>query len=358
MESVPDVTTYPWPVLDASLATQRNRLLKASGRLRFEAGGSLWSVHVLPETPRGYRPAYAVEATVDGRPLRLDLDRLPLPRLLGYPLEGVPALEVPEDLLPALLEGALAGLLTAAETALGAPVRLETVRRVARGEAAWTEEEEHRLDLGLKEVEGTGRLRARLFLGMPEMEALASAAEAAPRPDSAPEAENLRADLLLRLVVRAGEVALPAGELAALAAGDVVLLDRDPASPGALRLGAGDGAGLKFQWTATRKGAVAVLDKEIPMETDDKPAAPEGVPAGIQSIDRLEVPLGFDLGARPATLGELRGFTAGMVVELPDNPEGRVTLRAGGRAIGAGTLVMLGDRAGVRIDSIWREDAP
>lgn len=357
METVTETTEFPWLRLDASATALRNRLLAASGRLTLEAAGTRWKIHFLAATPRGYRPAYGAEAEAGGRPVRLDLDRLPLPRLLGYPLDGVPALEVPEDLLPALLEGVLSGFLAAAETALGSPIRIAKVYAMdpsapADEEAVDEGEPEgHRLDLGLMEEGGQGRIRARLFLQAEELEALATAAEAAPaRP---PEDESPWAAAPARLVIRAGETRLNAEELAGLEAGDVVLLDRDPAAAGALRIGAGEGDKLKFHWAGTRKGDAAVIDKEIPVENMDKASAPEGAAANLEA---LEIPLAFDLGSRPAALAELRGLAAGSVIELPDNPDGRVTLRAGGRVIGAGTLVMVGDRAGVRIDALWKGD--
>jgi type III secretion system YscQ/HrcQ family protein len=352
MNTVTEITEFHWIVLDPGVAALRNRLLSAGGRLAFEAGSSRWKIHVLPETPRGYRAAYAAEAEVRGRALRLDLDRLPLPGLLGYPLEGVPDLEVPEDLLPALLEGALAGLLAAAETVLGSPVRIMRVRAVPRDAEFEEDPEGHRLDLGLKEEEGPGRIRARPFLDAEEMEALAEAATAAPATGNDADKENAWDRVPVRLVIRAGEVRMAAEELAGLEAGDVVLLDRDPASAGALRLLAGEGDDTRYQWAGTRKGDAAVIEKEIAVENLDKGAV-EGAATHLESV---EVPLAFDLGTRPAALAELRALAAGTVVELPANPEGRVTLRAGGRAIGTGTFVMIGDRAGVRIDAIWKGD--
>lgn len=350
-----EAQAFPWIPVDPALAALLNRLHSASGRLALEAGGTRWKVDFLPRSPRGYRAAYAVEAAVRNGKVTVDMDRLPLPRLLGYPLEGVPPLEVPEDLLPALLEGVLSGFLAAAETVLGAPVRLQRVWALD-SDADLVPPEGHCLHLGLAEEAGSGRIRARLFLRDEELQALAEAAEGSPAPAAASggESEEPWANLPVRLVVRAGGASFPASELAALAPGDVVLLDRNIAEKGALRIGAGEAGREKFNWTATRMEGGVLIEKEIAMENLDNGAAPQGAALDLET---MEVPLAFDLGARPATLAELRSLAAGTILELPGNAEGRVTLRAGGRTIGTGTLVMLGDRAGVRIDALWKGEA-
>jgi hypothetical protein len=45
--------------------------------------------------------------------------------------------------------------------------------------------------------------------------------------------------------------------------------------------------------------------------------------------------------------------TPGTIVPLPDNPDGRVTIRVSGAEIGKGLLLMVDGRAAVRVESLW-----
>jgi type III secretion protein Q len=69
----------------------------------------------------------------------------------------------------------------------------------------------------------------------------------------------------------------------------------------------------------------------------------------IGDPDELPVRLAFDVGRLDLSLGELRRFDAGSVLELPCSADALVRISANGRLIGQGALVDVNGRVGVRI---------
>lgn len=337
------IAEFPWPRLDAEEAAHGNRLFAASGRVSLPAKGFRYQVHFRPAFGTAYRPAIRAEARVGGRPVRLDMDRLPLPQLLGYPAGGLAPMEIPEELMPALLEGVLADFLEMAENFLGAPIRIDRVWAVD-GEP---EEDPpgYRIQLALREEGGKSRIRARLFLEREELASLAKGVE--PGPQEGGEEWD---DLPVRLRFRIGGSSLALDEFAGLSRGDILLLDRDPGAKEGLQVCAGESE--KTLWTASMHEGLAVMEKENVVENPETGGNPSGTAGKLGAI---EVQLAFDIGSRTATLAEIRDLAAGSVLELPDNPEGRVAIRVAGSLVGTGTLVMVDGKAGVRLESIWKE---
>jgi type III secretion protein Q len=187
-------------------------------------------------------------------------------------------------------------------------------------------------------------LRARLHLAGEDYAALV---EALPAVRSGVEDW---ARLPLVMGFRVGSASLTAAECASLEIGDIILLAGDPMAKGGIRLCAGDR--YRPLWKATWYAGQVMLDEECEECKEDRPmedAAQGGEPG---KLDELEVQLTFDLGGRMATLGEVRGLSAGSILPLPENPDARVDIRASGKAIGTGSLIMIDGRAGVRVESL------
>jgi phosphohistidine swiveling domain-containing protein len=93
-----------------------------TGRVFLDVKGTRFRVSFLPAFDLTYQPAIAASLYVNGRPGHVDMDRLPLPKLLGFPNEGISPLEIPDDLLPVLVEGSRlhAGALLTVLLAVGA----------------------------------------------------------------------------------------------------------------------------------------------------------------------------------------------------------------------------------------------
>ncbi|MDB5104448.1 MAG: hypothetical protein JWP91_2137 [Fibrobacteres bacterium] len=339
----------PWirPEVTAEEMEVGNTLYGASGRIFADLGGERFRVRFVPGFASPYSPALAAVIRIDGRRAALDVDRMPLPHLLGYPGGGLDPADVPPEILAAFLEGALAGILYRAETVLGRPVRIESAGMPRPdGDREGTD---RTLSLELdgtadpEGLRGTGRLRARLHLSREDLRALAAAIK--------PERKRTEewGELPVGLRFRVGAARLTTGECGALAPGDIVLLDGDPIGPGGLKVCAGDADAAL--WTATWKDGRVVLEEESKVEHIETAATHGGE---AENLDALEVQMTFDLGGRTATLAEIRSLAAGHVFALPENPEARVGIRVGGKPVGHGTLVMVDGRAGVRIDSLWK----
>jgi type III secretion system YscQ/HrcQ family protein len=155
------------------------------------------------------------------------------------------------------------------------------------------------------------------------------------------------ARLPLVMGFRVGSASLTTAECASLEIGDIILLAGDPMAKGGIRLCAGDR--YRPIWKATWYSGQVSLEEECKEDGTMEDAARGGEPG---KLDELEVRLTFDLGGRSATLGEVRGLSAGSILPLPENPDARVDIRATGKAIGTGSLIMIDGRAGVRVESL------
>lgn len=360
---------FPWAEMSAEEARIANVLSAASGRLEVAIGGRRYAV-AFPagfsgsDAAEPYRPALRANLRIDNRRAALDLDRVPFQELLGYPPAGLEPRDVPSDVLAALLEGALAPLLDAAEARLGRPVRVESVLPAESGpagalarDAGETAPLGRPLPLTLDDGE-TGVIRVRLFLAPQDLAFLAAQVEPAARAAEADAPRSWEA-VPLSLRYRVGLARLTVAEGRDLAPGDIVFLAGDPAARGGLRLCAGRlDADI---WKATWKKGHVVLEEEIKMENNPatsapapEAAVPEAAAAhGPGAIEALEMLITFDMGSRNATVAELRAMGPGAVLPLPDNPDGKVTLRVAGQAVGTGSLLMVDGRAGVRLDAVW-----
>jgi type III secretion system YscQ/HrcQ family protein len=346
------IGSWNWPELSGREMATGNTLFGASGRIFAEFEGKRFRVSFVPAFAAPYQPLLSAAIWIDGRKAGLDMDRLPLTHLLGYPGGGLDAADLPAEVLAAFLEGALAGILAEAERTLGKPVRIESAG-LHRPQGDW-EGAGKALLMELDEMGAAAaahapeRLRARLHLSAEDMEALAGRLR--PEPTGAGEWGALPVDLRFRV----GAARLTVLECGGLAAGDIVLLEGDPIGPGGLKVCAGDADAAL--WTATWKEGRVVLEegKVENMEQSGSQGGESGNSETAERVDALEVQMTFDLGGRTATLAEVRALTAGHVFALPENPEARVGIRVGGKPVGSGTLVMVDGRAGVRIDTLWK----
>ena len=76
------------------------------------------------------------------------------------------------------------------------------------------------------------------------------------------------------------------------------------------------------------------------------------MPAPIQTIHGLEVPIVVLLGERQMTVSGVMGLAPGAIVELPKSSEDELELLVNNRKIGRGTAVKLGENFGIRITAI------
>lgn len=278
----------------------------------------------------GSRVLFAVPAVV--------LDRIL--RALSAPPRD--ALSVASMLL--LIELAGAALLDAMEQTLALPValtdfRLETSQGAPDGLA---------LDGTLADLTFTAWL-----LWPPERaDALAALLG---KPDSI-RGHEIAIDVALRV----GTTRLAVGLLASLIAGDVVILDRSAHGDDGVAVVCGERR-LAF---ATLQGARATLTTGLMPVAGDMHriwtaadlTTMNDDPKGHTELDDIEVTLLFEIGRLVMPLGELRALAPGHVFDLGRDPRGAVEILTGGKRIGQGEVVQVGDAVGVRVLRIFDRD--
>jgi type III secretion system YscQ/HrcQ family protein len=339
-----------FPEISGAEADLSNRLYGPSGRVRIEIGGKRFRAAFVPAFREPFRPALFAILEIGDRRGSLELETVPLPELLGYPEGGIDPGDIPPAVLRAYLEGLLGGLGERAGSRLGL--------RIGLAEAGPAKDRPERdpadpilnleLEMDAPEGEAKPSLRARLQLAREEYAALA---EALPR-GMPRDGDGAKLHMAVRF--RVGSADLTVAECSDLRAGDIVLLAEDPMARGGMRLCTGEKS--RPLWKATWYEGRITLEEECGEDMPMGDGETQGSPAG--GLDALEVRLTFDLGGRTATLAEIRGLAAGSVLELPENPDARLTIRAGGKAIGTGTLIMVDGRAGVRVESLWDGGRP
>jgi len=157
----------------------------------------------------------------------------------------------------------------------------------------------------------------------------------------------------LRLEV--GEMKIPLATLRGVALNDLLLPDTqiDAAAP-AVRLRADS---RHFVRATLKEGALVIesilqiepmLQEERSMNPSSDRAATSDA-SGLAGLDGIEVRLGFDLGDKTLTFGELAALQPGQVLALDVALPRLVAIRANGSLIGRGELVQLADRVGVRV---------
>jgi flagellar motor switch protein FliN/FliY len=76
------------------------------------------------------------------------------------------------------------------------------------------------------------------------------------------------------------------------------------------------------------------------------------MPAGIESILTLEVPVIVQLAERMMPLEEVMSMAPGAIIELPKSADGDLEILVNNKVIGTGTAVKVGENYGVRVSYI------
>ncbi|MEM1185746.1 MAG: FliM/FliN family flagellar motor switch protein [Planctomycetota bacterium] len=79
------------------------------------------------------------------------------------------------------------------------------------------------------------------------------------------------------------------------------------------------------------------------------------MPAPIDTIHSLEVPIVVLLGERQMTVSGVLALSPGSIIELPKPAEDELDLLVNNRKIGRGAAVKLGENFGIRITAIGDE---
>jgi type III secretion protein Q len=152
---------------------------------------------------------------------------------------------------------------------------------------------------------------------------------------------GLRLQPRLRLLRRR----FPLTALAAMAPGDIVLLDTTPGTTHTFRLI--NGKGMTMQTDASYDpGSGEFVATAIPaLEQESEERGHQALP-----LDALQVPVSFEVDTARISLAELASMGPGYVIEL-EQPLDTATVRLSchGQTVGRGQLVAVGAQLGVRI---------
>jgi type III secretion protein Q len=146
---------------------------------------------------------------------------------------------------------------------------------------------------------------------------------------------------------------LAAAQLRELALGDLILLDdyslaRDQSLT--IRL-----AGGVFYTGKLNGKSITVQSIAETIMNEVKDAVHDTAKIKAISISELPIHLAFDLGEKTIPLRELKAIQPGYIFELDKTPEKAVAIRVEGRRIGAGELVQIEERIGVRVLELYSQ---
>jgi len=280
-----------------------------------------------------------VGLAIEGRRLRIDISE-PTFRQLSAPWAVDQDIgQLPAALRLALLSAALAPLVDGLRALSGMDFRVtdDVVSAPLRGLALamWQAPRERELPDAVLHLDG------------PALAGLIAVLERLPPAPAAPPSPELP----VALTIAYGTTRLSVRELRALEPGDVLLIPPGPdpgQPPMILRQARRPLAAAHFE------DGRFVIDRlmEDPMSEID-PMDVEESPIRIQDPDEIEVRIDFELSRISLPLGELRNIRPGYSFELDVPAPGSVRIVSGGREIGRGELVRIGDRLGVRVTELF-----
>ena len=270
---------------------------------------------------------------------------------LFAPPEGLNREDIPAELKPVFLALALEPLLDRASRALGHAFRPAWPPPAAPGG-----KEHFILPFTITDSAGkpAGAGRARIPLSAAALSVLADLAKAFPRR---PPADC--SALYVSLSLCAAREPFPMKILCQAEPGDVLRFSSPPEP--ALTLEAN---GLPL-WTASLSdGKIAILGvlnktKNPPeaamSDTPENAGAPPAEGLSRENLEALEIILTLELDERRISLGELAALGPGQILDTTASLDAPITIKAGGRAVGRGRLVGVGDSLGVLITALELE---
>jgi type III secretion protein Q len=159
--------------------------------------------------------------------------------------------------------------------------------------------------------------------------------------------------MLLRAEV--GRTSLKADTVGSLRVGDAVLFDHCWIGQNEEIWLGKDTWGLNARWEDTQLVVTRTFTQmDITMETDSLDTSES---ATNIDMNQLPIRLGFDLGERSISLGELRALQVGQTLEMSRPLSQAVSIRANGALIGTGELMDIDGRMGVMITSLTQSGA-
>ena len=328
-------------------AQARTTIAQRAGGLPLRLGTAAWQARLQPVAAASAAdagPGYVVRLEWAGAAMALCLPAAAIEQALAGVLGGAALPPVPSTLADAVLEAGMGALLQDLQAlGRGTPQLLDW--GPAHAEAL----PPHACDLYLAADDGVHAIAGSLHLdglGLLLVAGLVGKRPPLPGPldDSLPLA--LRAEL--------GFTRLPASDAAAIAPGDVVLMDAFFATADRALWLSPDGArGVHVRWPAPSDATSPPRLTVIQPWTETMPASPDAPPAQAATLDSVPVRLSFDLGEVSLTLAQLRALQPGQTLDLGHPLAGAVRIRANGALVGEGDLVEIDGQIGVSVRHLF-----
>jgi type III secretion protein Q len=335
---------YVLPAIDPETAQQLDLIATRlpSGQFAFAGGTVRFKLAPLSGNPRKLTDPFQITLEWSGGQVHLIVSRAMLPMLYAHRFPQAQVDVLPEDLTLAALQLSLTELTTQLEQLGGRRVRLV---RAGAADAKSLLPAPFRYSISLdSEVarDGVEGVVAADAAGLGLLALLARRQPAQPRP------KDLSAPMPLRLEV--GEMKIALSALRTLCVNDVLLPDSeiDAAAP-TIRLRAGGRHSARARLKEDALVIESIFQEEHSMPSPSDKSAVPGSGSALAALDAIEVRLGFDLGDKTVTLGELAALQPGQVLTLDASLPRIVAIRANGSLIGRGELVQVADRVGVRV---------
>lgn len=331
-------------------AQARTTIAQRAGGLPLRLGTAAWQARLQPvaaASPIDPVPGYVVQLEWAGAAMALCLPAAAIEQTLAGVLDGAALPPLPSTLADAVLEAGVDALLQDLQAlGRGTPQLLDWGPALPDTLQALPP---HACDLYLAADDGVHAIAGSLHmdgLGLLLVAGLVGKRPPLPGPldDSVPVA--LRAEV--------GFTRLPATDAAAIAPGDVVLLDAFFATTDrALWLSRDGTAGVHVQWPAPSDATSPPRLTVIQPWTETMPASPDAPPAQAATLDSVPVRLSFDLGEVSLTLAQLRALQPGQTLDLGHPLAGAVRIRANGALVGEGDLVEIDGQIGVSVRHLF-----
>jgi type III secretion protein Q len=331
---------YVPPSIDSQTAEYLDLLATRLPSGQFALGGGTLRFKLAPlfGPLRKLNEPFQVTLEWGGGQLHLVSGRAMLPLLYAHRFPQAQVDVLPEDLALAALQLSLGELTSRLEELSGRRVRLVSAGRADARSLLTTP---FRFSLSLDSEPARDGLEGLVATDAAGLGLLALLARRCP---PLPRSTDPNMPLPLRLEIGAMRIALAA--LRAVGANDVLMPESeiDAAEPVVcLRADSRHCARAKIN------GHSLVIESAFQEERSMATASNTSAASGPATLDGIQIRLGFDLGEKTLTLGELTALQPGQVLAL-DVPLPRlVAIRANGSLIGHGELVRVADRVGVRV---------
>lgn len=339
---------YVLPSIDAQTAEHLDLIATRlpSGELTLGGGTLRFKLAPLSGQPRKLNEPFQITLEWGGGQLHMIAGRAMLPLLYAHRFPQAQVDVLPEDLALAALQISLGEMTSQLEELSGRRVRLT---KAGPGDAKSLLTAPFRFALSLDSEparDGLEGIIAADAAGLGLLALLARRRPAQSRP------ADLNTHVPLRLEI--GETRLSVAALRTLAMNDVLMPDGaiDAAAPVIFLR-----ADSRYSARAKVDGHSLVIESVLQEERSMAPSTDKSAASGPPALDGIEIRLGFDLGEKTLTLGELMAMQPGKVLALDVSLPRLVAIRANGTLIGHGELVQIADRVGVRVMELGAAEA-